>query len=326
MKRNLLRKTLTFFLFALLFSIFNPLAGAIGQASIEYIGHDGMQGSVYLPEDKSKVTDAKIEARLKELWASPNTKKILKVNGVPIAQTKWAKTYGAEKPVPKGYQDPTHHTIATITFEFIGGNKRTTTVIENRNETHTTTIENTLKSLWGQGGIRRVININGVPIEKTKFAKYAGLIQNPTVIRINNVYYHDWPTRKKGNELFIEARPFFQNWVIQADVTWDATKQSLTAVNQQGIQLVYQLNQPSLQIVSSTGQVQTQGISAPVIEEGKLLIPLQSALNAYGFKQAWEQNGLVLKLIPSAQHLQALQPSDVWFEHLNRINQQLEEK
>jgi len=80
-------------------------------------------------------------------------------------------------------------TIATITFVFIDGRSGTTEVSEKKGEDHDVTIENYLKWIWDKEyDVKQITHIDGVPIEQTKWKKFAGVIRtsNPLVTDGNN--------------------------------------------------------------------------------------------------------------------------------------------
>lgn len=76
-------------------------------------------------------------------------------------------------PIPAGALS---QQVATITFTFDSGNVRETDVSALPSENTDAVIEQKLKRMWGQGGIKQITHINGKPIEQTKWAKYGGLI------------------------------------------------------------------------------------------------------------------------------------------------------
>jgi len=83
----------------------------------------------------------------------------------------------APKPVmPLASPDAVNYTIGTIDYIFWSGNKRQTTILENQLESDALTYQLGLTSLWRQGNIKQITHINGIPIEKTRWANFAGII------------------------------------------------------------------------------------------------------------------------------------------------------
>lgn len=79
------------------------------------------------------------------------------------------------KPLPQA-SSATVKTIGNITFKFTSGNVGNVSVFQDDRYSDDVVIEQVLKSLWKQGGIKQVTHVNGKSIELTKWKNYGGNI------------------------------------------------------------------------------------------------------------------------------------------------------
>lgn len=74
----------------------------------------------------------------------------------------------------------------TISYKYINGKTGSSDFDEVKGEDHDKTIEDNLKRMWAKEyAIEEITHIDGVPIEKTKFAKYAGQIRTCAPVEVD---------------------------------------------------------------------------------------------------------------------------------------------
>lgn len=76
-------------------------------------------------------------------------------------------------------------TAGIISYKYINGKTGSSRIYEIKGEDHDKTIEDQLKWMWAKEySIEQITHIDGVPIEKTKYASYAGKIRacDPTAV------------------------------------------------------------------------------------------------------------------------------------------------
>jgi len=209
----------------------------------------------------------------------------------------------AKKPVmPVILPDAIHYTIGTVDFIFWSGNKKRTTISESQYESDMLTYQMKLFSLWRQGDIKQITHINGVPIEKTRWANFAGIIPKqgvpdgmPTKVRnlplkiyFNGHYmdssdlppYVDSATGKT----MVPLRLISDLFVVKP--IWNQKTNSVT-INSKGKVVMLSPGSPAAKVNNVA-----QNLEAPVtIRNNQVYVPLTFVAQVFGAKVEWK-NGV----------------------------------
>ena len=220
--------------------------------------------------------------------------------------------------VVPGYEDvKTQYDIGDFTLEFLHydgrGGTGTFPIYSSSYYTDDEVIEQTLKGCWttNQTYIRRITHVNGIPIEQTKWAHYGGVIQHvggnyefpenlpepqPVVeqkevtvfIKGEQVNFPDQKPLIIRGRTMVPLRVIFEHYAVQAEVTWNETERTVTAIDRTGKTIVFRINEHNYRVQEKGQENQFKHTDvAPVIENGRTLLPLRALSESLDFKVDW---------------------------------------
>jgi hypothetical protein len=215
-----------------------------------------------------------------------------------------------------GYEDyKTQYKIADYTLEFLHADGRggvgTFPVFNSSRYTNDEVIELALNGCWtmNETHIRRITHVNGVPIEQTKWAKYGGIIQHvggnlqvPNIlpqksveeqkeitvfVREDQVKFADQKPVIIGGRTMVPVRAVFEHKYVQAEVKWDAQNRTVTAEDRSGKKIVFRIGENNYRVEFKGSDEYKYADVAPVIENGRTLLPLRALSESLNFQVDW---------------------------------------
>lgn len=121
------------------------------------------------------------------------------------------------------------------------------------------------------------------------------------------------------NRVMVPMRTVYQHKYVQAEVRWEPLNQSITAIDQTGRKVVFKIGKCNYQIITRGEIDEKYSDVAPVIENGRTLLPLRALAEAFNFQVDWIETEKRVELkekpgnSPSDRELMA--PED-WAEYL----------
>jgi hypothetical protein len=251
--------------------------------------------------------------------------------------------------VVPGYENTKkQYKIAEYTLEFLHADGRggvgTFPVFNDPRYTDDEVIEITLEGCWITNAthIRQITHVNGVPIGQTKWAKYGGIIQHiggnitpieppkqpepeqkeiTVFVQEDQVMFPDQKPIIIGGRTMVPVRAVFEHKKVQAEVTWDAQNRTVTAEDRNGRVVVFRIGENDF-------RVEIKGINAreeykyadvaPVIENGRTLLPLRALSEALEFQVDWIEAERKVEIKEKSPRGRRLMPEDDWEEYLRK--------
>ena len=258
-----------------------------------------------------------------------------------------AGTAGVWGVVP-GYEDVVkRHKIAEYTLEFLhydgSGGTGNFWIYNSSRYTDDEVIEQTLKSCWtmNETYIRRIIHVNGVPIENTKWAKYGGVIQHvggnyqfpaepvepiaePVATEVTvfiNQKQVEFPDQKaiiiRGRTM-VPIRAVFEHPDVQAEVQWNGEDRIVTATDRSGKTIIFRIGEQNYRVKNGLDEKIKHADVAPLIEHNRTLLPLRALSESLDFQVDWvaEERKVEIKEKPGNKR-KLLSPEE-WAAYLHK--------
>ena len=257
-------------------------------------------------------------------------------------------TVGAFAVLP-GYEDvQRQYKIADYTLEFLhyDGRRGTGTfAIYNDPElTNDEVIEITLKSCWtmNEKHIHRITHVNSISIEQTKWAKYGGVIQHVggnfefpeyiaelvPAIEINELMVFingeqiNFPDQKpiiiRGRTM-VPMRAIFEHVDVQAEVKWNEVERTVTATDRSGKTIVFRINEENYRVQEKGKESELKSTDvAPIIENGRTLLPLRALSESLDFKVDWIDKERKVEITEKEGKNRRLLSPERWQEYLKK--------
>jgi len=251
--------------------------------------------------------------------------------------------------VVPGYEDSvSYKTIANYTLEFLEyyGVRGTGTfsIYEAPDYTDDEVIEQTLKGCWtmNETYIRRITHVNGIPIEQTKWAHYGGVIQHvggnyefpenlpepqPVIeqkevtvfIKGEQVSFPDQKPLIIRGRTMVPLRVIFEHHAVQAEVTWNEEERTVTATDRTGKTIVFRINEHNYRVQEKGQENQFKDTDvAPVIENGRTLLPLRALSESLDFKVDWLEQERKVEITEKAGKNRRLLSPEQWQVYLQK--------
>ena len=246
-----------------------------------------------------------------------------------------------------GYEDyKTQYKIADYTFEFLeyygAGGTATFAIYNDPRYTEDEVIEITLESCWtmNEKHIYRITHVNGTPIEQTKWAKYGGVIQHvggnfefpddskepglelkEVTVFINGeqVNFSDQKPIIIRGRTMVPMRAIFEHVDVQAEVKWNEVERTVTATDRSGKTIVFRINEENYRVQEKGKESDFKSTDvAPIIENGRTLLPLRALSESLDFKVDWVDKERKVEITEKEGKNRRLLSPERWQEYLKK--------
>ena len=246
-----------------------------------------------------------------------------------------------------GYEDyKTQYKIADYTLEFLeyygAGGTATFAIYNDPRYTEDEVIEITLESCWtmNEKHIYRITHVNGTPIEQTKWAKYGGVIQHvggnfefpddskepglelkEVTVFINGeqVNFSDQKPIIIRGRTMVPMRAIFEHVDVQAEVEWNEVERIVTATDRSGKTIVFRINEENYRVQEKGKESDFKSTDvAPIIENGRTLLPLRALSESLDFKVDWVDKERKVEITEKEGKNRRLLSPERWQEYLKK--------
>ncbi|MDD2498052.1 MAG: copper amine oxidase N-terminal domain-containing protein [Desulfitobacteriaceae bacterium] len=246
-----------------------------------------------------------------------------------------------------GYEDyKTQYKIADYTIEFLeyyGARGTATFAINNDPDlTNDEVIEEVLKGCWtmNETYIYQITHVNGIPIEQTKWAKYGGVIQHvggnyefsddpqeqvleqkEVTVFINGkqiIFPDQKPIIIRGRTM-VPMRAIFEHVDIQAEVKWNDTERTVIATDRSGKTIVFRIDDENYRVQEKGKESEFKSTDvAPIIENGRTLLPLRALSESLDFKVDWIDKERKVEITENEGKNRRLLSPERWQKYLKK--------
>ncbi|NHN34878.1 copper amine oxidase N-terminal domain-containing protein [Paenibacillus agricola] len=275
-------------------------------------------------EEKPLSDDEVMEKELRGLTKVGNQGDILHIDaidGVPIAETKWA-SYGGNIPVTKPY---------------LGGrNPDGLPIKDAKGNILYNGFFVTSNAYVGNSGFWKAYYDAGYRDNESINKKYGGdiSITQPVVISpsdvtvvVNNepVYFMDakpYIDAIAGRTL-VPMRAVFEHHWVQCTVLWDGTNRMVTATNRDGRTIIFTIDDKIMTIIDKQGKVtKIENDVAPTIKDGRTYLPLRAMTEALSLKVDWKEDTYVVDIQGNDAYNTKLMSRKDWGAYFVKYNAQ----
>jgi len=246
-----------------------------------------------------------------------------------VLATESNKQNGSEPSLPSSHGNNTQGDAGTITFIFQSGDVGTKVVLQSKTETDDERIEQALKGLRVNQEIKQITHVDGIPIEKTKWAKYGGIIKHTksstttvkphyedkirVIVNQEPVFFADQVPVIKDGRTMVPMRAIFEHFLIQGKVSWDSKNKTVTATNALGKKVIFKLESKEYTIIEKDGKKKVVKTDvAPTVIKGRTMLPLRALGEALGLQVTWHSDTKVVELTVGGDYVKKLLPQDEW--------------
>lgn len=277
-------------------------------------------------ENKPNSDDDVMESWLKSLYRSGQQGDVLRidaVDGVSIADTKWAK-YGGE---------------IKVTNPYLGGRNPDGVPYKNLDGTdmyhgfaiksnYAIPIETFQKAYYDAGyrddaAANRIGAAGQTPNGQTngedtyQYKDVQVVINNDPVTFPDAKPYIDVAAERT----LVPMRAVFEHFWVQATVLWDAKNRTVTATNREGKIVIFKIDEKSVTLIDTNGKVTKTEIDvAPTIKEDRTYLPLRALAETLTMKVDWFADTKTVQIKSTDEYKKTLMPRRDWGVYVNGFN------
>lgn len=127
----------------------------------------------------------------------------------------------------------------------------------------------------------------------------------------------------RNNRVMVPIRPVFESGYVQAKVHWDQEKQQVSIYDQRGDCAELVVGSSRGEIRFAQGNRETLDLdSAPIIENGRVLLPLRALMEAFEYYVVWQPSTCCVEIHDALPAWRKLLPLAQWKEELAAWNRE----
>lgn len=275
--------------------------------------HPQRQVTASVVENKPIPDEEWLEAFIKNIYRAGQQGTVLHIdaiNGVPIAQTKYAQ-YGGD---------------IAVTMPYAGGRNPLGLPIKDSqgNVLYDGFFVQTDKMIGAEGfnKARAEAGYTGATP-----ADPASTQQAPTKVTvvINNepVYFPDalpFIVPEVGRTM-VPMRAVFEHFWVQCTVLWNDRDKTVTAKSRDGRTVIFTIDDKVMTIIHNNGKIEKiENDVAPMIKDGRTYLPLRAMSEALTLKVDWSDNTYVVGIVGNELFNKTLLKRKDWGEYVSEYN------
>lgn len=267
--------------------------------------HPSRQVTSNVVENKSITDEECLEAYIQDIYRIGQKGDVLHidaVNGVPIAQTKFAQ-YGGE---------------IAVTLPYLGGRNPLGLPIKDRGG----------NVLYDGFFVKTDKMIGAEAFNKARAeAGYAITMKDPreVTVVINNEPV-EFPDEKpfilpEIEIAMVPMRALFEHVGVQCTVEWNEQEQTITAQSRNGRIVIFTIGKKTMTIIHKDGkQEQVENEINPLILKGHTFLPLRALSEALSLKVEWSDSTYEVSIQGSDEFNKSLMTNEKWKEFVKEYN------